>query len=260
MDKDKLQSLLEEIAKGTISPDAAMNALKDLPYSNLEFARVDSHRALRQGLAEAIFSPGKTVEQIAAIAMKLRENHKVVIATKADSEIAEAVLRITGAGYYERLAKAIVFGEMPRTTSGALTINVVTAGTADIPIAEECILFLESAGLNVQKLYDVGVAGIHRLFDNLSILKKGAITIVIAGMDGALPSVVGGIVDGPVIAVPTSVGYGTAFSGIAPLLSMLNSCAAGLTVVNIDNGFGAACAAIRMQRALEKITTTEKKT
>ena len=250
MDKDKLQFLLEKVAAGKVSADSALEQLKDLPYADLGFARLDLHRSLRHGYAEVIFSPGKTSDQIVSIVRKLKETSALVIATRADAKLAEQVLRAYPDVRYETLARSLVFGELPDTISGALTVNVVTAGTADIPVAEECALFLQSAGLPVQKLYDVGVAGIHRLFDNLPLLRKGAITVVCAGMDGALPSVVGGILDGPVIAVPTSVGYGAAFEGLAPLLSMLNSCAAGITVVNIDNGFGAAYAALRMHNTI----------
>lgn len=253
MDKDKLLVLLEKIASGKESPESALEKLKDLPYADLGFARLDLHRSLRHGYAEVVFSPGKTAEQIVSIVQRLREASELVIATRADEALAEQVLKEYPQGRYEKSARALVFGKIPDTISGALIVNVVTAGTADIPVAEECALFLNAAGLPVQKLYDVGVAGIHRLLDNLPILRRGAITVVCAGMDGALPSVVGGILDGPVIAVPTSVGYGAAFEGLAPLLSMLNSCAAGITVVNIDNGFGAAYAAIRMHNAITNV-------
>jgi NCAIR mutase (PurE)-related protein len=205
---------------------------------------------LRHGHAEVIFCPGKTAEQIASIAQRLRETHDLVIASRADVALSGEVLKLCPCARYEEGARAIVFGDMPDTAAGAPVVNIVTAGTADIPVAEECALFLNAASVPVQRLYDVGVAGIHRLLDNLDLLRKGAITVVCAGMDGALPSVVGGILEGPVIAVPTSVGYGAAFEGLAPLLSMLNSCAAGITVVNIDNGFGAAYAALRMHNAL----------
>lgn len=250
MDKAKLLFLLETIARGDVSPEAALETLKDLPYADLGFARVDSHRSLRHGHAEVIFCPGKTAEQIASIAQRLRETHDLVIASRADGALSGEVLKLCPCARYEEGARAIVFGDMPDTAAGAPVVNVVTAGTADIPVAEECALFLNAASVPVQRLYDVGVAGIHRLLDNLDLLRKGAITVVCAGMDGALPSVVGGILEGPVIAVPTSVGYGAAFEGLAPLLSMLNSCAAGITVVNIDNGFGAAYAALRMHNAL----------
>lgn len=252
MDKDKLLALLQGIATKAVEPETALEQLKDLPYADLGFARLDMHRSLRHGYAEVIFSPGKTPEQIVSIVQRLRESHELVIATRAEKAQADEVLKQYTEGRYEPLARALVFGEMPDTKSGAPVVNVVTAGTADISVAEECALLLQAAGVPIQKLYDVGVAGIHRLLDNLELLRRGAITVVCAGMDGALPSVVGGILDGPVIAVPTSVGYGAAFEGLAPLLSMLNSCAAGITVVNIDNGFGAAYAALRMHNALSK--------
>jgi len=252
VDKDKLLYLLDQIAKGKVSPEEASHQLRDLPYADLGFARVDSHRSLRHGYAEVVFSPGKSADQIVSIVQKLRETHDLVIASRADRKLAEEVLQAFPEGRYEKLARALVFGRMPDTAGGAAIVNVVTAGTADIPVAEECALFLSCAGVPLQRLYDVGVAGIHRLLDNVALLRRGAITVVCAGMDGALPSVVGGILDGPVIAVPTSVGYGAAFDGLAPLLSMLNSCAAGITVVNIDNGFGAAYAALRMHSVLSR--------
>lgn len=257
MDKAKLLFLLNNIAAGHVSPEAGLETLKDLPYADLGFARVDSHRSLRHGHAEVIFCPGKTAEQIASIAGKLKETNELVIASRADEALAAEVLRLAPSARYEKPARAIVFGAIPDTTAGAAVVNVVTAGTADIPVAEECVLFLQAAAVPVQRLYDVGVAGLHRLLDNLELLRKGAITIVCAGMDGALPSVVGGILESPVIAVPTSVGYGAAFDGLAPLLSMLNSCAAGITVVNIDNGFGAAYAALRMHKAIAKPEPSE---
>jgi NCAIR mutase (PurE)-related protein len=250
VDKAKLLFLLESIAQGKVSPGSALETLKDLPYADLGFARIDSHRSLRHGHAEVIFCPGKTAEQIAAIAGKLRETHDLVIASRANEALSAEVLKLYPSATYEKSARAIVFGSMPDTVIGAPIVNVVTAGTADIPVAEECLLFLQAASVPVQRLYDVGVAGIHRLLDNLELLKKGSITVVCAGMDGALPSVVGGLMEGPVIAVPTSVGYGASFEGLAPLLSMLNSCSAGITVVNIDNGFGAAYAALRMHNAI----------
>ncbi|PZM82527.1 MAG: nickel pincer cofactor biosynthesis protein LarB [Candidatus Melainabacteria bacterium] len=252
MDKEKLLALLQSVATRKVEPESALEQLKDLPYADLGFARIDLHRSLRHGYAEVIFSPGKTSEQIVSIVRTLRENNDLVIATRAEASQAEEVLRQIPEGRYETLSRALVFGDMPDTKPGALSVNVITAGTSDIPVAEECALILQTAGVPVQKLYDVGVAGIHRLLAHVELLRRGALTVVCAGMDGALPSVVGGILDGPVIAVPTSVGYGAAFDGLAPLLSMLNSCAAGITVVNIDNGFGAAYAALRMYNALSK--------
>lgn len=252
MDQDKLLALLERVAAGELGPESAAHELRDLPYCNLEFARVDSHRSIRQGLPEVIFCPGKTPEQIAEIAEKLLDGHDLVIATKAETAVAERVAELSPEGRYEELAGSIVWGAMPEPKKDALRVNIVTAGTADVPVAEEAALIVRATGSPVNKLYDVGVAGIHRLLGNLETLRDGQVTIVVAGMDGALPSVVGGILDGPVIAVPTSVGYGTAFGGVAPLLSALNSCAAGVTVVNIDNGFGAAVAALRIGRAMAR--------
>lgn len=252
MDRHKLIGILENIASGRVSPYQAAEELKDLPYADMEFARVDSHRALRQGLPEVIFCPGKTPLQVSEIANRLRKHHELTIATKADAPFAQSVIELSPEARFMNDARAIVWGDLPQPDEDALVVNIITAGTGDIPIAEEAALFVTAARALPNRLYDVGVAGIHRLIDNLKILRKGAVTIVVAGMDGALPSVVGGLLDGPVIAVPSAIGYGTAFGGIAPLLTMLNSCAAGVTVVNIDNGFGAAMGALRIARTVAK--------
>jgi NCAIR mutase (PurE)-related protein len=251
MDRHRLENLLNSLLAGEIDTHEALERLKDLPYQDLGFAHVDSHRTLRQGLPEVIFSPGKTAEQIASIASTLRANHKLIVATKASRDIAEQVLKLSPDATYLEQGQIMVWGEFPQCNDQSPVVNVVTAGTADLPVAEEVAVFLAANGVRCERLYDVGVAGIHRLLGKLDRLKEGMVTVVVAGMDGALPSVVGGLVAGPVIAVPTSVGYGASFGGIAALLTMLNSCAAGITVVNIDNGFGAAVAALRLLSALK---------
>lgn len=247
------------VSEGNIAPDEALSLLRDLPYEDLGFAKVDLHRTLRQGLPEVIFCPGKTPDQIAEIAARLRQHHDVILASRATPTQAREVLGRTQDCVYHELGQMIVFGSLPAPDESLPGVNIVTAGTADLPVAEEAAIVLQAAGVPVTRISDVGVAGIHRLFAQLPQLQKAVTTIVIAGMDGALPSVVAGLVEGPVIAVPTSVGYGASFNGIAPLLSMLNSCAAGLTVVNIDNGFGAAMAAMRITRAFQSIPAAAEK-
>jgi NCAIR mutase (PurE)-related protein len=249
MDTAKLNSLLEAVASGDISAATALDQIKKLPYADLDFAKVDTHRALRQGIPEVIFCPGKTPEQIVAIAKKLHEQNHVVVATRADQFMADQVVPHLKGAIYHAMAKMIVLPGSTDATSASkshTSTAIITAGTADLPVAEEAAAFLTASGYPIQRINDVGVAGLHRLLSNLDSLLSADVIIVVAGMDGALPSVVGGLVAVPVIAVPTSVGYGSSFDGLAALLSMLNSCAAGLTVVNIDNGFGAAVAAIRI--------------
>jgi NCAIR mutase (PurE)-related protein len=256
MDKKAVENLLEQVASGAVTAAAAAEQLAVLPYSDMGFARLDLHRALRQGFAEVIFCPGKTAAQVAQIARKLRQHHDLVIATRADRSMAQDVLQelqdeMPEAQYLDQ-ARALVFGEMPKAREDGPTVCIVTAGTADIPVAEEVALMVVAAGFAVRCVYDVGVAGVHRLLDNLELLRSCEVTVVIAGMDGALASFVGGLMDKPVIAVPTSIGYGASFGGVAALLSMLSSCAPGVTVVNIDNGFGAAMAAVRLLKCFEQ--------
>jgi NCAIR mutase (PurE)-related protein len=271
MDKDTTISLLKELAAGDTSIENVYAQLQDLPFKDLGFARVDTHRAIRQGLPEVIYCPGKTAKQIVDIARILRDKHDIIIGTKCDAELAELVrkefasavnekskekipkselsLEISAVEYYPE-GKILLWGEMPKKAKLDFTVSVITAGTADLPIAQEASLYLQAAGVEVSRLNDVGIAGLHRLIDQLPNLKQSDVCIVVAGMDGALPGVVGGLIAAPVIAVPTSVGYGASFAGIAPLLTMLNSCAAGVTVVNIDNGFGAAVAALRIMQLI----------
>ena len=242
----ELQDLLDRVRRGDVDPSAAaglvLTALRAAPFEDLGFARVDTHRAVRQGFPEVILGLGKTPAQIAAIAEKLVGRGQALLVTRADATVFDAVrAKVPGAAYHET-ARAITLtqGHVP---DGKGTIMVACAGTSDLPIAEEAAVTLELMGNRIDRLYDVGVAGLHRLLSEQQRLQAARVIIVVAGMEGALPSVVAGLVDVPVIAVPTSVGYGASFGGVAALLGMLNSCANGVSVVNIDNGFGAACMA-----------------
>ncbi len=246
MNSQELLKLLESVQAGKLAPAKAIERLKHLPFEDLDFAKIDHHRTLRQGFAEVIFGKGKTPEQIAAIVRamlaKKDSKHNILI-TRAEAKIFSAVKR--AAGKKSRLAKfhpvsGVITIERDTKIVGKGTILVVSAGTSDIPVAEEALLTARIMGNGVEHLYDVGVAGIHRLLENREALVSARVIICVAGMEGALPSVVGGLVAVPVIAVPTSVGYGASFGGVAALLGMLNSCASNVAVVNIDNGFGAA--------------------
>lgn len=250
MEKDDILRCLTEVAQGKLSPESACQELIDLPYKDLGFAKVDHHRKIRNGSSEVIFCPGKTILQIVEIFKTLNARSKNVMATRATEEVYQAVAaEIPSARFYE-MAKIIAVWEEPKSTEGK--IGVISAGTADMPVAEEAALTAEIMGSTVERIYDVGVAGIHRLFDRRNDILGCRVIIVVAGMEGALASVVGGLVTQPVVAVPTSVGYGANFQGLAPLLSMLNSCAAGVGVVNIDNGFGAGMLAHRINLLGEK--------
>jgi pyridinium-3,5-biscarboxylic acid mononucleotide synthase len=254
MNERDLHRLLESVRSGALSPKRAIERLKHLPFEDLGFAKVDHHRALRQGYAEVIFGKGKTPAQVAEIVGAM-QRHKAsrqnILVTRADAKIFAAVRRsnpgIRRAAKFHPLSGVITV-ERNREISGKGTIFVVSAGTSDIPVAEEALLTAEMMGNRVAHLYDVGVAGIHRLLEHREKLTEARAIICVAGMEGALPSVVGGLVAVPVIAVPTSTGYGASFGGIAALLGMLNSCASNVTVVNIDNGFGAACVAACINR------------
>jgi NCAIR mutase (PurE)-related protein len=238
MDKERITQLLQQVADGSCSVDQAVLALKEEPFRELGFAKVDRHRGLRQGAAEVIYGAGKTPEQISAIAAAMRQDgEKTVLITRMSREAAELVGKDLPL-QYDALSKVGIVGEMPVPT-GKGTIVVATGGTSDMPVAEEAALTAEALGNQVTRLYDVGVAGLHRTLSHLDEIMSARVIIAIAGMEGALASVIGGLADCPVIAVPTSVGYGAAFGGLAALLSMLNSCASGVSVVNIDNGFGA---------------------
>ena len=247
MNKKFLEEILNDVAEGAVKPSEAMAKLKNLPYEDIGFAHIDHHRYLRTGYPETVFCQGKTSSQIAGIMEKLAENNDNVFGTRATFEDYEAVKKvIPDAKYYEE-ARIIAVNRNPVPVTDT-KIAVVAAGTADIPVAEEAVLTAEMLGNEVMKIYDVGVAGIHRLFANLEKIRSANVIIVVAGMEGALASVIGGLVDKPVIAVPTSVGYGAHLGGVATLLSMLNSCANGVCVVNIDNGYGAGYLASMINR------------
>lgn len=238
MDKKDLKKVLESIADGSLSVDDAMLMLRTAPFDDLGFAKTDHHRSLRQGIAEVIYGAGKTPDQIAEIAENMLKNgDKTVLITRMSIEAArfcESTLPFT----YYKTAKVGIVGEMPEPETET-SILIATGGTSDIPVAEEAALTAEALGNRVVRLYDVGVAGLHRLLSHMDEIMQAKVIVAIAGMEGALASVIGGLADCPVIAVPTSVGYGASFGGVSALLSMLNSCASGVSVVNIDNGFGA---------------------
>lgn len=242
MNKTKIREILEKLAQGAITADEAEIQLKLQPFQDLGFAKTDTHRAIRQGVSEVIYGAGKTPDQICEISRSLIENgQKNILITRLSPQSAEIIKNSLDLKYYEMGHIGIV-GEMPKPDTKG-NILIVTAGTSDMPVAEEAALTAEFLGNKVVRVYDAGVAGIHRLLSHSDDIMKANVIIAIAGMEGALASVVGGLADCPVIAVPTSVGYGAAFGGVAALLSMLNSCASGVTVVNIDNGFGAAYSA-----------------
>ena len=246
MNRRTLEQLLNRVRRGEVAVESALEALRDMPFADLAFAKPDVHRDLRTGQAEVIFGEGKTPEQIAAIAERLAAHGQNVLVTRLGAEQAAALASLIPAIRYHADARLAVHEVTPVVVSGKGMILVVTAGTSDHTVAEEAAWTAHLSGNRVERLYDVGVAGIHRLLDNRERLGAARVLVVVAGMEGALPSVVGGLVGKPVIAVPTSVGYGASFGGLAALLGMLNSCAAGVTVVNIDNGFGAGIAASRM--------------
>ena len=244
---DSIRKLFEQVRQGKLSPDAAVSRLRHMPFEDLGFAKVDHHRALRAGMPEVILGEGKTPAQVATVFARLARHGGNILATRASEKQFAAVKRKIRAAEYRDLARAIVL-ERDHTQYGKGVIAVVSAGTSDIPIAEEAVTTAELMGNQVEHFYDVGVAGIHRLLANREALTKARVVIVCAGMEGALPSVVGGLVGVPVIAVPTSVGYGASFEGLAALLGMLNSCASNVSVVNIDNGFGAGYVASLINR------------
>ena len=247
MTEDRLRELLEDVRSGAADIDTALQRMKHMPFEDIGFAKLDHHRALRHGIPEVVFGKGKTTGQVAAIAAKLLERAQNVLITRASPEMAETVLRELPGGEHFPLSGAIRFWR-DRAIQGKGKIAVVCAGTSDIPVAEEAQVTAETMGNEVESIYDIGVAGIHRLLSNHAKLAAARVVIVCAGMEGALPSAVGGMVSVPVIAVPTSVGYGASFHGLAALLGMLNSCASNVTVVNIDNGFGAGYVASLINR------------
>jgi NCAIR mutase (PurE)-related protein len=248
MNIQKLEDLLKKVKSGKTSLDEAMAQLRSLPFEDLGYARVDHHRSLRKGFPEVIWGEGKTSEEILSIMKHLRSRGQNILITRLEGGKAKAIQKRFPKSQYHSRSKVLTHLIHPVKSEGKGVILVITAGTTDIPVAEEAAITAQFMGNRVETLYDVGVAGIHRLLSERKKLEEARILIVVAGMEGALPSVVGGLVDRPVIAVPTSVGYGTSFGGIAALLTMLNSCASGVAVVNIDNGFGAGYMASLMNR------------
>jgi NCAIR mutase (PurE)-related protein len=251
MTEPELQALLAQVKQGTIPSDEAsariLQALREAPYENLDFARVDHHRALRQGLPEIVFGEGKSPSQIATIAERIVSRGHMLLVTRTNAVAFDAVRTAVPAAVFHERARIIASPPDP-PPADAGTILVLSAGTSDLPVADEAAVCAEVMGNAVERIFDVGVAGLHRLLDQRPRLDAASVIIVVAGMEGALPSVVGGLVRGPVIAVPTSIGYGAAFGGLAALLGMLNSCSTGLAVMNIDNGVGAAALATKILR------------
>jgi NCAIR mutase (PurE)-related protein len=246
MDEQSLTALLHKVASGELPPAAAVSELRDLPFKDLGYARIDHHRALRQGVPEVVFAAGKTAEQVLGIARELLRKDQAVLVTRVSVEQAEYVTAHEPSLRHDPTARTLTRLGKPQVHRAGARVLIVTAGTADLPVAAEAASTLHACGIDAERLNDVGVAGLHRVLAELPRLTSADVLIVVAGMEGALASVVGGLVAAPVIAVPTSVGYGAAFGGVAALLGMLTSCASGISVVNIDNGFGAALAAVRI--------------
>ena len=250
MREDILMNLLEEVRSGSIETKDALEKLRHLPFEDMGFAKIDNHREIRTGFPEVIYCPGKTPEQILSIADKMNENGSNIIASRMKKDTADFLIgHFASAEYYE--TAGIFYIENKPPVMNSKTVLVISAGTSDIPVAEEAAVTAEKTGNKVERVYDAGVAGIHRLLSARDKLLSAGVVIAVAGMEGALASVAGGLTDKPVIAVPTSVGYGASFGGIAALLAMLNSCASGVTVVNIDNGFGAGYAASLINRQIK---------
>jgi NCAIR mutase (PurE)-related protein len=261
---ERVLELLARVASGELDVGEAMDRLSWLPVERVEpngseaaWARLDHHRAVRQGIPEAVYCPGKTTEQIIEICRRFAERGSGFLVTRAEATTRAAVLAVFPTAVVNAPARAVWLPSSDiadrRAAAGNAVTLVVAAGTADVPVAEEAVVSLETLGRPVERLYDVGVAGLHRVLGSEAELRRAAVVIAVAGMDGALPSVIGGLVGSPVIAVPTSTGYGTSFGGIAALLTMLNSCASGVTVVNVDNGYGAACAAARILHSVSRV-------
>ena len=251
MDEQSLRQLLESVRSDHLSVDQALETLRRLPFTDLDFAKLDSHRTLRNGFPEVVLCSGKQVEHVVAIMKKLAQGPGPVLATRATPQMFTAVQTVVPDARYNELARIIRYEPEPLSKRSG-TIMVISAGTSDTPVAEEAAITAEVMGNPVDRVFDVGVAGLHRLLAHVERIMAASVLIVVAGMEGALPSVVGGLVRRPVIAVPTSVGYGASFNGLAALLGMLNSCASGVTVVNIDNGFGAGFAASLMNGLKEE--------
>ena len=247
MNSEQLRHLLEKVKSGDIGVTEALDQLRFMPYEDIGFAKLDHHRSLRRGFAEVILCKGKTADQVAGIVKRMAASTGTTLATKASPEIFDVVRQVAPNAHYHQLAGLIVIGDAPPVVAEGY-ILVVTAGTGDIPIAEEAAVTAETMGSRVERAYDVGVAGLHRLLDCKDKLLGANVVVAVAGMEGALASVVSGMVESPVIAVPTSVGYGASFQGLAALLGMLNTCSPGVSVVNIDNGFGAGYLASLIDR------------
>lgn len=247
MNAESIRKLFAEVKRGKVSPDEAVERLRHLPFEDLGFAKVDHHRTLRAGMPEVVFGQGKTPLQVATIFQRLAKHGTNVLATRATQEQFQATRKLVRRAQYVSAATAIILRQ-DKKQYGKGVITVISAGTSDLPVAEEAVITAELMGNEVQRLYDVGVAGIHRLLAHRAAITRSRVVIVCAGMEGALPSVVGGLVGVPVIAVPTSIGYGAAFGGMTALLGMMNSCASNVSVVNIDNGFGAGYVASLINR------------
>ena len=239
LDQERLNRLLHAVAEGKTSIQEASDLIKQLPFEDIDFAHIDHHRSLRKGFPEVIFGQGKTAPQVIGIMEKMLPQESVILVTRVDPEKAQQIISRFPDAAYDPEAGMICLGKKKRASKGRGNILVISAGTSDIPVAKEAHLTAEAMGNRVESIYDVGVAGIHRLFAHRDLMEKAAVLIVVAGMEGALPSVVAGMVCRPVIAVPTSIGYGTSLGGLTALFAMLNSCSSNVAVVNIDNGFGA---------------------
>jgi hypothetical protein len=251
MNKSDLSKLLHNVRTGKVDVNTALERLRHLPFEDVTYAHIDHHRQLRNGMPEVIYCEGKTLEQIVGITKRMLANSSTILATRASETIYKSVRKLDRRAVYNQASRSIVVQKKEKTRTKGV-ILILTAGTSDIPVAEEAAVTADMLGSSVQTIYDVGVAGIHRILSKRDLLDSARVIVVAAGMDGALPSVVGGLVDKPVIAVPTSVGYGAGFQGLAPLLTMLNSCASGVAVMNIDNGFGAGVLAHRINLLGEK--------
>ena len=244
MKRETIYQLLQEVSAGALTPEKALDQLKDLPFEDLGFAHIDHHRSLRTGYPEVIFCQGKTCAQVLEIAGRIVDSGSLMLATRAFEEVGQALLERFPCAEYDPMARTVVVRDPQGPAAEEKgQVTVVSAGTSDMPVAQEAVVTARAMGARVDSIFDVGVAGIHRLLAYRDQLRVARVIVVVAGMEGALASVVGGLVDAPVVAVPTSVGYGASFGGLAPLLTMLNSCASGVLVVNIDNGFGAGYAA-----------------
>lgn len=252
MTPERLRAILESLQAGNTTVDDAAKALKHMPFEDLGYAVVDHHRALRQGVPEVIFAEGKTAEQVIGIAREIARGGQNVLMTRLDAAKAREVVAAVEGARYHAIARIATVEQRPIPALGRSPVALVCAGTSDMPVAEECAETLRMLGASIERVYDVGVAGVHRLLAKRGVFDRCALTIVVAGMEGALPSAVGGMVSIPVIAVPTSVGYGAALNGFTALGCMLTSCASGITVCNIDNGFGAAFAAARILQSAER--------